>query len=38
MMKNEVGGACLHVWGREEVHTGYWWGDLRKGTAWKTQA
>jgi hypothetical protein len=20
-----------HVWGRGEVHTGFWWGDLRKG-------
>jgi hypothetical protein len=18
-----------HVWGRGEVHTGFWWGDLR---------
>jgi hypothetical protein len=20
-----------HVWGRGEVQTGYWWGDLREG-------
>jgi hypothetical protein len=20
-----------HVWGRGEVHTGFWWGDLREG-------
>jgi hypothetical protein len=20
-----------HVWGRGEVHAGFWWGDLRKG-------
>jgi hypothetical protein len=20
----------FHVWGTEQVHTGYWWGDLRK--------
>jgi len=19
-----------HIWGRWEVHTGFWWGDLRK--------
>jgi hypothetical protein len=19
-----------HVWGRREVHTGFWWGDLRE--------
>jgi hypothetical protein len=19
-----------HVWGRGEVHTGFWWGDLRE--------
>jgi hypothetical protein len=23
---------------RGEVHTGYWWGDLREGTTWKTHA
>jgi hypothetical protein len=28
--KNEVGGACS-TWGRGEVHTGIWWGDLREG-------
>jgi hypothetical protein len=20
-----------HLWGRGEVHTGFWWGDLREG-------
>jgi hypothetical protein len=20
-----------HVWGRREVHTGFWWGHLREG-------
>jgi hypothetical protein len=20
-----------HVWGRREVHTGFWWGDPREG-------
>jgi hypothetical protein len=20
-----------HVWGRGEVHTGFWWGNLREG-------
>jgi hypothetical protein len=24
--------------GRGEVHTGIWWGNLREGTTWKTQA
>jgi hypothetical protein len=19
-----------HVWGKREVHTGFWWGDLRE--------
>jgi hypothetical protein len=21
----------LHVWGKREVHIGFWWGDLREG-------
>jgi hypothetical protein len=21
----------LHVWGKREEHTGFWWGDLREG-------
>jgi hypothetical protein len=24
-----VGGACS-IWGRGEVHTGVWWGDLKE--------
>jgi hypothetical protein len=22
---------CIGLWGRGEVHTGFWWGDLREG-------
>jgi hypothetical protein len=25
-----MGGACS-TYGEREVHTGYWWGDLREG-------
>jgi hypothetical protein len=28
--KNEMGGACSAYRGREEVHSGFWWGNLRK--------
>jgi len=28
--KNEMGGACS-TYGDKEVHTGFWWGDLREG-------
>jgi hypothetical protein len=28
--KNEMGGACS-MYGGEEMHTGFWWGDLREG-------
>jgi len=24
-----MGGACSPVWGKGEVHTGFWWGNLR---------
>jgi hypothetical protein len=30
MEKNEMGGAC-GTYGGGEVHTGFWWGDLREG-------
>jgi hypothetical protein len=23
---------------KREVHTGFWWGELREGTTWETQA
>jgi len=26
-----VGGACSTYEGREEVHSGFWWGNLREG-------
>jgi hypothetical protein len=26
-----MGGACSTYGGKSEVHTGFWWGDLRKG-------
>jgi hypothetical protein len=28
--ENDMGGACS-TWGRGEVHTESWWGDLREG-------
>jgi hypothetical protein len=28
--KNDMGGACS-TYGKNEVQTGFWWGDLRKG-------
>jgi hypothetical protein len=28
--KREMGTACS-IWGRGEVHTGFWCGDLREG-------
>jgi hypothetical protein len=27
--------ACM---GKREVQTGFWWGDLREGVTWETQA
>jgi len=24
-----MAGACRHICGRGEVHTGFWWGNLR---------
>jgi len=35
--KNEMGGACSTYGGEKEVHTGFWWGNLREPT-WKAQA
>jgi len=29
--KNEMGGSCGTYGGRGEVHTGFWWEDLREG-------
>ena len=29
--KNETYGRCSTCGGRGEVHTGFWWGDLREG-------
>jgi hypothetical protein len=26
-----MGGACSTYGGKREVHTGFWWGDLKKG-------
>jgi len=34
--KNEMNGACNTYLG--EVITGFWWGNLRKLTTWKTWA
>jgi len=28
--KNEMGRACTFFVGRVEVHTGFWWGNLRE--------
>jgi len=28
--KNAMGGACSTYGGRGEVHTGFWWGNLRE--------
>jgi hypothetical protein len=28
--KNEVGGTCS-MYGGEQVHTGFWWGNLLEG-------
>jgi len=28
---NKFISVTLHVWGRGEVHTEFWWGDLRGG-------
>jgi len=29
--KNEMGRTCSTYGGRGEVHTGFWWGNLREG-------
>ena len=28
--KNEMGGACRTMGVRREVHTGFWWGDMKE--------
>jgi len=30
MKKNEIGVGVRHVWGRGEMHTGFWWGNLEE--------
>jgi hypothetical protein len=32
--KNYMGGACSAYWGRVEVYTGFWWGNLRERDDW----
>ena len=34
--KNEIGGSCSTYGCRGEVHTGFWRGDLREKSTWKT--
>ena len=29
-----MGGACSTYGGRVELHTGFWWGNLREGDHW----
>jgi len=26
---SEMGGTSSNVWGRGEVHAGFWWGNLK---------
>jgi hypothetical protein len=26
-----MGGGMYHIWGKREVHTGFWWGEVREG-------
>jgi len=31
-------GHVAHIWGRGEVYTGFWWGNLKEISTWKNQA
>ena len=37
-IKKEMGGSCSTCGGTGEVHTGFWRGDLRERSTWKTLA
>ena len=28
VQENEMGGVCGTYWGKREMHTGIWWGNL----------
>jgi hypothetical protein len=36
-MESEMDRACSTYWERRCSYT-FWWGNLREGTSWKTQA
>jgi hypothetical protein len=35
--RNEMARSCS-TYGRKEPYTGFWWGNVRERTTWKTQA
>jgi hypothetical protein len=35
--RNEMARSCS-TYGRKEAYTGFWWGNVRGRTTWKTQA